>query len=251
MLIKVYNYLIKVEYDGTKFVGWQYQKNGQSVQEKLEKVLKKLLKDKIKVIGAGRTDKGVHALGQYANFKSKVNIKNSNKFLNSVNHFLKKDLISIININKKKIDFHSRYNAKERIYSYRIINRLSSLSLDYNKAWHIKKKLNVKLLKKGAKILEGTHDFSTFRAASCTAKSPIKKMNAIIVKKKINENIMITFRSKSFLQNQVRSMVGCLVYLAIGKWNISIFKRKFFSKKRSNCAPPAPACGLYLIKVRY
>ena len=143
MLIKVYNYLIKVEYDGTKFVGWQYQKNGQSVQEKLEKVLKKLLKDKIKVIGAGRTDKGVHALGQYANFKSKVNIKNSNKFLNSVNHFLKKDLISIININKKKIDFHSRYNAKERIYSYRIINRLSSLSLDYNKAWHIKKNLTL------------------------------------------------------------------------------------------------------------
>ena len=251
MLTKVYNYLIKVEYDGTKFVGWQYQKNGKSVQEKLEKILKKLLKDKIKVIGAGRTDKGVHASGQYANFKTIVNIRNNNKFLNSANHFLKKDLISIININRKKINFHSRYNAKERTYSYRIINRLSSLSLDYNKAWHIKKKLNVKLLKKGAKILEGIHDFSTFRAASCTAKSPIKKMNAIIVKKKINENIMITFRSKSFLQNQVRSMVGCLVYLAIGKWNIDVFKKKFYSKKRSNCAPPAPAYGLYLINVRY
>ena len=104
MLTKVYNYLIKVEYDGTKFVGWQYQKNGKSVQEKLEKILKKLLKDKIKVIGAGRTDKGVHASGQYANFKTIVNIRNNNKFLNSANHFLKKDLISIININKKKID---------------------------------------------------------------------------------------------------------------------------------------------------
>ena len=251
MLIKVYNYLIKVEYDGTKFVGWQYQKNGQSIQEKLEKVLKKLLKDKIKVIGAGRTDKGVHALGQYANFKTKVNIKNGNKFLNSVNHFLKKDLISIININKKKIDFHSRYNAKERIYSYRIINRLSSLSLDYNKAWHIKKKLNINLLIKGAKILEGTHDFSTFRAASCTAKSPIKKMNAVIVKKRMNKDIMITFRSKSFLQNQVRSMVGCLKSLSTKEWDFQKFKKVFKSKNRRHCAAPAPAHGLYLYNVIY
>ena len=156
-----------------------------------------------------------------------------------MNYFLKKDLISIININKKKIDFHSRYNAKERIYSYRIINRLSSLSLDYNKAWHIKKNLTLKKIIKGAKILEGTHDFSTFRASSCAAKSPIKKMNAVIVKKKKNKDIMITFRSKSFLQNQVRSMVGCLKYI----WQLEngkIFKDIKF-KKRSFCAPPAPA----------
>ena len=171
----MFNYLIKIEYDGTNYVGWQYQKNGISVQEKIEKTLKKILKSKTKIIAAGRTDKGVHAEGQFANFKVKKKIEDEKKFLNSINFFLRKNLISIINIKKKKINFHSRYDAKERVYEYRIVNRLGSLSLDKNKAWHLKKRLDVTLLKKGAKILKGTHDFSTFRASSCSAKSPIKK----------------------------------------------------------------------------
>ena len=184
MLAKINNYLIKIEYDGKNFVGWQYQKNGTSVQEKIEKALFKVFRSKIKINGAGRTDKGVHALGQYANFKVDKKIENEKKFLNSVNFFLNKNLISIIKIKKKNMQFHARYNAKERIYLYRIINRVGSLSLSKNKAWHVKKKLNFNLLKKGAKLLKGIHDFSTFRASSCTSKSPIKKMNSIIVKKK-------------------------------------------------------------------
>ena len=113
-----------------------------------------------------------------------------------------------------------------------------------------KKKIDLNLIKKGAKLLEGTHDFSTFRSTKCSAKSPIKKMTKIKIGK-INNVIKIRFSSKSFLQNQVRSMVGCLKYLSTNKWNIEDFKKVFKSKKRSNCAPPAPACGLYLYSVKY
>tara|TARA_X000001036_G_C20617250_1_gene781529 strand:+ start:146 stop:886 length:741 start_codon:yes stop_codon:yes gene_type:complete len=246
----MYNYLIKIEYKGTNFVGWQYQKNGISIQEKIEKALKKVLKSKIKIIGAGRTDAGVHALGQFANFTISKKIENKNKFLNSINFFLQKKLISIINIRNKKKEFHSRYSAKERIYEYQIINRPSCLSLDRDTAWHVKKKIDISLLKKGAKVLEGQHDFSTFRASSCSAKSPIKKMNWVRIKK-IDDKIFIKFSSKSFLQNQVRSMVGCLHYLATNKWSLNNFKRSFKSKKRSECAPPASACGLYLYNIKY
>ena len=203
---KNYNYLLKVEYDGTGYSGWQYQKNSKSIQEKIEKALSKILKLKIKIIGAGRTDKGVHAFGQYANFKIDHKIENKKKFLNSLNFFLRKNLISIISIKSKKSIFHSRFNAKERIYEYKIINREGPLSLNKNKAWHVKTKLDISLLKKGAKVLEGKHDFSTFRASSCSAKSPIKKMNSVKVRKK-GDQIILIFKSKSFLQNQVRSMV--------------------------------------------
>ena len=149
-----------------------------------------------------------------------------------------------------KINFNARFSAKLRTYEYLIINRQGNLSLNLNRAWHVKKKVNLKLMKEGAKILEGTHDFSVFRASSCSAKSPIKKMYPIKISR-INDKIKIRFSSQSFLQNQVRSMVGCLKYLSTGKWSINDFKRAFKSKKRNLCAPPAPACGLYLLSVKY
>ena len=131
-----------------------------------------------------------------------------------------------------------------------IINRQGSLSINKDKAWHVKKKIDLKLMQEGAKIFEGTHNFSTFRAASCSARSPIKKMHLIKITK-ANDIIRIRFSSKSFLQNQVRSMVGCLKYLSTNKWSISDFKKAFKSKQRVSCAPPAPACGLYLKKIIY
>ena len=246
----MFNYLLKIEYNGSNFVGWQSQKNGMSVQDEIEKGLKKILKSKIKLIGAGRTDKGVHAFGQYACFKYDKKIGNKKKFIESINFFLNKKLISIIKIEDKKIDFHARFNAKKRIYEYLIINRASPLSIYKGKAWHIKKKININLLKKGGNTLKGTHDFSTFRASSCNAKSPVKKIESVVIKKK-NEKIHIKFISKSFLQTQVRSMVGCLKYLSVGKWSISEFKAVMDSKRRSRCAPPAPAEGLYLMDVKY
>ncbi len=246
----MFNYLLKIEYDGTKFVGWQSQKNGKSIQDSIEKALKKVLKKNVKLTGAGRTDKGVHALSQCANFKIEKKIENKNVFLNSINFFLKNDLVTILDIKKKTKNFHARYNAKLRTYEYVIINRQGTLSINRNQAWHVKKKIDLSLLKKGAKILEGTHDFSTFRAASCSAKSPVKKIVSIRIKK-LNNAIKIRFSSKSFLQNQVRSMVGSLKYLSTRKWSINHFKKAFKSKQRTNCAPPAPACGLYLIKIKY
>ena len=246
----MFNYLIKIEYDGTKFVGWQSQKNGKSIQDSIEIALKKILKKDTKITGAGRTDKGVHAASQFANFKSKKKIVNKKIFLDSINFFLKKNLISILDIREKNENFHARFSAKLRTYEYLIINRQGTLSIYKNKAWHVKKKIDISLLKKGAKVLEGQHDFSTFRASSCSAKSPIKKMNWVRIKK-IDDKIFIKFSSKSFLQNQVRSMVGCLHYLATNKWSLNNFKKSFKSKKRSECAPPAPACGLYLYNIKY
>jgi tRNA pseudouridine38-40 synthase len=246
----MFNYLVQIEYDGLNFVGWQSQKNGKSVQDCIELALKKVLKIKIKINGAGRTDKGVHAYSQYANFKVRKKINDKKKFLDSINFFLQKKLISIINIHEKKENFHARYNAKLRTYEYLIMNRRGNLSIYKNRAWHVKKKMDLNLIKRGAKLLEGTHNFSTFRSSSCSAKSPIKKIYPIKISK-IKDLIRIRISSKSFLQNQVRSMVGCLKYLSTNKWSINQFKKAFKSKKRNNCAPPAPACGLYLFKIKY
>ena len=246
----MFTYQIKVEYLGTNFVGWQIQKNGLSVQEVLENALSKFLNDKVRVIGSGRTDAGVHAREQSAHFKTKIKIIDKNIFINSINFFLSKYPVSILSIIKKSRKFHARHSAKERTYKYFIINRRSSLVLEKNKAWHIKKKLDVKVMKKAAEILKGTHNFSTFRASSCQAKSPIKTIKRALIKKNKNK-ITITFQSKSFLQQQVRSMVGSLKYLGEGKWNLNDFKNVFLSKKRKMCAPPAPPHGLYLDKVKY
>ena len=245
----MFNYLVKIEYDGLNFVGWQSQKNGKSIQDSIELALKKVLKAKIRINGAGRTDKGVHAYSQYANFKVGKEINDKKTFLNSMNFFLQKKLISIISISKKKKSFHARYNAKLRTYEYLIINRQGDLSIYRNRAWHVKKKIDLKLMKEGAKLLEGTHDFSTFRAASCSAKSPIKKIFPIKISK-TDDLIRIRFSSKSFLQNQVRSMVGCLKYLSTKNGALNNLKKLSFLK-RNNCAPPAPAYGLYLFKIKY
>ena len=246
----MFNYLIKIEYEGTNYVGWQSQKNGRSIQDTIETALKKTFKTKVKITGAGRTDKGVHALSQYANFKINKAIENKKIFLESLNFFLKKTMISVLDVKKKTNNFHARFSAKLRTYEYLIINRQGTLTIFRNKAWHVKKRIDLNLFKKGAKFLEGTHDFSTFRSANCSANSPIKKMNKIKIVKQ-NNIIKIRLSSKSFLQNQVRSMVGCLKYLSTNKWSIGHFKKAVKSKKRSNCAPPAPACGLYLYEIKY
>ena len=246
----MFTYQINVEYLGTNFVGWQIQKNGPSVQGVLEKALSKFLKDKIRVIGSGRTDSGVHASEQSAHFKTKHKIIDKNIFINSINFFLSKHTVSILSIKRRTNKFHARHSANERIYKYFIINRRSSLVLEKNKAWHVKKKLDIKIMKKGVEILRGTHNFSTFRASSCQARSPVKTMKKAMINKNKNK-IILTFQSKSFLQQQVRSMVGSLKYLGEGKWNLKDFKRVFKSRKRSMCAPTAPPYGLYLYKVKY
>ena len=242
-------YKIKIEYDGTPFVGWQFQKNGLSVQEVLQKAIFNFSKERVVVIGAGRTDSGVHALAQVAHFDLKKKIERKN-LLPAINQNIGNKPVTILKINKINKKFHARHDAKRRTYQYLIINRQSPLALQKNKAWHIRKKLDVKAMITGAKLLLGTHDFSTFRAASCGAKSPIKTMEKILIKKN-KDKITLQFTSRSFLQQQVRSMVGCIKYLGEEKWNLNDFKNSFKSKSRFKCAPPAPACGLYLTKIEY
>ncbi len=246
----MFNYLLQIEYDGTNFVGWQSQKNGKSIQDSIEKALKRVLKKKIRIIGAGRTDKGVHAFSQYANFKFEKKIQNKKIFLDSINFFLKKNFVSILDLKKKNFNFNARFDAKLRTYEYFIINRLGTLSIYKNKAWHIKKKIDLQLMKKGAKVFEGTHNFGTCRASSCSARSAIKRVYPIKISK-LKDKIKVRISSKSFLQNQVRSMIGCLKYLSTGKWSYLEFKKAFKSKNRTNCAPPAPAHGLYLFDIKY
>jgi len=246
----MHRYQILIEYVGTNFIGWQIQSKGRSIQKLIQIKVSKLLKEKINLVGSGRTDSGVHAVEQSAHFDCKKKIKNLNKFLQSINFFLNIKLISITNIKNKSLNFHARFSAKQRIYTYVIFNRISRPSIEKNRGWHIRKKLDLKLMKKGAKKLLGTHDFSTFRSSSCNAKSPIRTIKSIKIKK-VKNKIQIQFKSQSFLQQQVRSMVGCLKYLAEKKWNLKQFESVFKSKKRTLCAPPAPAHGLFLEKVIY
>ncbi len=245
-----YNYQIIIEYLGSNFVGWQIQNNGKSIQEIVQKALLKTFKSKIKIIGSGRTDAGVHAIGQSANFFLNEKIKNKIRSLSTINFYLKKYPISILDLKRKNLNFHARFSAKKRLYEYLIINRKSKLSVDNGKAWLVKKRLDLKAMKKSIKILIGIHDFSTFRSSSCGAKTPVRKMiKANIVK--TNNKIIFKFESQSFLQQQVRSMVGCLKYVGDNKWTIKKFQNVFKSKKRVFCAPPAPPEGLYLKKVFY
>ena len=246
----MHRYNILIEYVGTNFIGWQIQPKGKSIQKSIQKKLSKLLKEKIILVGSGRTDAGVHAIEQSAHFDCEKKIQNLDKFLKSINHFVNNMCISIVNIKKKNLNFHARFSAKQRIYKYVIFNRLSCPSIEKDRGWHIIKKLDVLLMKRGAKKLLGTKDFSTFRSSSCSAKSPIRTMKSIKIKS-IKGRIEIQFKSQSFLQQQVRSMVGCLKYLAEKKWDLKKFDFALKSKKRILCAPPAPAEGLFLEKVIY
>ena len=246
----MFKYQIIIEYDGTNFRGWQVQKKSKTVQGLIQDQISILLDQKILLFGAGRLDRGVHAKGQSAHFECKTTIKKKDKFLKSINYFLNKDNIAIIALKKRNKDFHARYSAKNRIYNYVINNRLSIPVLEKDRSWHVIRQLNVGLMKKGAKKLIGTKDFSTFRASSCRAKSPIKTMKSVKIKFSKNK-IQIEFQSQSYLQKQVRSMVGCLKYLGEKKWSLQKFENALNSKRRSLCAPPAPPEGLYLMRIVY
>ena len=246
----MHKYQILIEYVGTNYRGWQIQKKGQTIQGVLQDKLSKLLKEKIIITGSGRTDAGVHAIAQSAHFESKNIIEDKDKFLKSINHFLKNKMIAILNVRKKNQNFHARYSAKLRVYEYVIYNRVAPSVINQDRGWHIMKKLDLKEMKRGAKKLIGTKDFSTFRASSCNAKSPIRTIKSVKIKNQ-NNKITIEFRSQSFLQQQVRSMVGCLKYLGEKKWDLKKFEKIIKLKKRENCAPPAPANGLFLSRVFY
>jgi tRNA pseudouridine38-40 synthase len=246
----MHRYQLLIEYVGTNFRGWQIQKKGSTIQGLIQEKLTKLLKEKIILNGSGRTDTGVHAIQQSAHFDCKSKIIDLTKFLKSINHFLNYEGVAIIRVKKRSNKFHSRFSAKQRIYKYIIFNQINAPVIEKNRCWHIRKPLDLKLIKKGAKKLVGTNDYSTFRSSSCHAKSPIKTIKSIKIRSSKNK-IEIEFKSQSFLQQQVRSMVGCLKYLGEKKWDLDMFEKAFKSKKRILCAPPAPPEGLFLERVIY
>ena len=243
-------YQVLIEYVGTNFRGWQIQKKGFTIQGLIQQNLSKLLKERIILNGSGRTDAGVHAHAQSAHFDCQKKILDLTKFLKSINHFLNKKGIAITQIKKRSEKFHSRFSAKQRIYRYIIFNQISAPVIENGRGWHVRKILDVDLMKKGAKKLLGTNDYSTFRSSSCHAKSPIRTIKSIKIKA-LKNKIEIEFKSQSFLQQQVRSMVGCLKYLGEKKWDLKTFEKVFKSKKRVLCAPPAPPEGLFLFRVVY
>ena len=237
------------EYDGTHFVGWQRQINGKSVQETIEDAIEKLAEQRITIFGAGRTDAGVHAVHQVFHFDFDKDI-DAIKITEALNFHLKNNSISILKTEFVHNDFDSRRDAKLRIYKYIIINRDSPLSIEKNRAWQIKTHLDEKNMYDAAQILVGTHDFTTFRAASCGAKSPIKTMEKINIFRK-DDYIYSYFESQSFLQHQVRSMMGCIKLVGENKWSKNDLIDALNSKDRSKCAVPAPAAGLYLDNIIY
>jgi len=243
-------YQLLIEYVGTDFRGWQIQKKGSTIQGLIQEKLTKLLKEKIILNGSGRTDTGVHAIEQSAHFDCKNEISDLIKFLKSINHFLNDQGIAITKIKKRNNKFHSRFSAKQRVYKYIIFNQISAPVIEEKRVWHVRKPLDIELIKKGAKKLVGTYDYSTFRSSSCHAKSPIRTIKSIKIRS-LKNKIEIEFKSQSFLQQQVRSMVGCLKYLGEKKWDLKTFDKVFKSKKRVLCAPPAPPEGLFLARVIY
>ena len=185
----MFRYQILIEYVGTGFIGWQSQLKGKSVQKTIENSLKKILKEKISVVGQGRLDAGVHAISQSAHFDTKSKILDVNRFLKRLNFLVNRSFISILSIKKRNEKFHSRYSAKARIYKYIILNREVSPTINKNRVWHIRKKINLENIKRGAKFLVGKKDFSTFRASSCSAKSPIRTLEKVNILKKKKSNI--------------------------------------------------------------
>ncbi len=247
--IKVKRYKITIEYDGTNLVGWQRQEKGLSIQGLLEDSIYKLSKERVIVHGAGRTDAGVHAYGQVAHFDL-IKTINLNNIRNAINHFLQPNLVSIIEIEEVSPNFHARFDAKQRSYVYKIINRNSHLTLMHNKAWHIIKELDVEAMQKSADLLIGNHDFSSFRSAHCQALSPLRTVDQIKVTK-LNDYVEINISAQSFLHNQVRIIVGTLVKIGGGEWYIEEMKKIIAARDRTKAGPTAPPYGLYFLHVKY
>ncbi len=244
-----YRYKIIIEYLGTAFAGWQKQSGAISIQQVLEDSIYKFSGSKVIVHGAGRTDSGVHALGQVGHFDLAKSIC-PHKVMQAINHFVRPYNIGVIDCSLVDNDFHARFSAIERHYMYRIINRSSELVMDLNRAWWIKYPLNVEAMSQSALHLIGNHDFSSFRAKFCQAKSPIKTLSKLLITKK-NEEIRFYFSAPSFLHNMVRNIVGSLVLVGRNIWQVDDIKKVLESKKREVAGVKAPACGLYFLKVDY
>jgi tRNA pseudouridine38-40 synthase len=242
-------YRITIEYDGTPFVGWQAQAAGLSVQSAIETALAGFTGEQPGVRGAGRTDAGVHALGQVAHFDLE-RAWEPHVVREALNAHLRPNPVSILACEVADDTFDARFSAVARHYRYRILNRRSPPALDRSRVWWVARPLDAAAMADGARHLVGHHDFTTFRASSCQAKSPVKTLDALTVEREGDE-IVIRASARSFLHNQVRSMVGTLKLVGDGRWQPEGVAAALAARDRSQCGPVAPASGLYLVAVDY
>jgi tRNA pseudouridine38-40 synthase len=242
-------YKLTLEYDGTPYVGWQMQENGASVQGRLAEAIKTFSGEDAIPRGAGRTDAGVHALGQVAHFDlaKEWSVGTVRDALNAV---LRPDPISVLSCEIASGDFDARFSAKARHYLYRIVDRRSPLALERERAWGVFRALDAKAMDAAAQVLVGHHDFTTFRSTECQADSPEKTLDRLAVSRH-GEIIRVEASARSFLHNQVRSMVGSLKLVGEGKWTASDLEAALAAKDRARCGPVAPAHALYLVRVEY
>ena len=240
---------LTVEYDGGPFAGWQRQADQPSVQACLEDAIAALTGVRSPVQGAGRTDAGVHALGQVAHVDLERDW-DAFRLSEALNHHLRPAPVAIVAAEQAADDFHARFSAVEREYVYRIVNRRAPLTFEKGTAWAVRQPLDAAAMQAAAYHLVGPHDFTTFRSSLCQAKSPLKTVDEVTVSR-ADDEISIFVRARSFLHNQVRSFVGTLERVGAGKWAPADVKRALEAKDRAACGPVAPPDGLYLTRVRY
>lgn len=240
-------YKLTIEYDGGPFQGWQRLASGPSVQGALEDAVLKLTGERVDVVGAGRTDAGVHATGQVAHLDIGKAFE-PRKLAEALNAHLRPHPIAVLGA-EAAADFHARFDAKKRAYRYRIVNRRAPLTLDRGKAWRVSQPLDVAAMDAAAKRLVGTHDFTTFRDSQCQSKSPVKTLDRCDVW--TGESVTVYCEARSFLHRQVRSMVGTLVEVGLGKMSAEDVAEVLAAKDRARCGPVAPPDGLYLVRVDY
>jgi len=243
------SYRITIEYYGRDMVGWQRQKTGASVQQYIEEAIFDFCGEEIRIQSAGRTDAGVHALGQVASFDLTSN-REAHVVMNAINYHLKPAPIAILDCAETDADFNARFSARKRHYLYRIITRKAPLTIDDGRAWRFKRDLDSDAMHHAAQVLVGRHDFTTFRAAACQAKSPVRTLEKIEVQR-LGEEIQIRVSAMSFLHNQVRAIVGSLALIGTGQWSKKDLKEALEARDRQRAGPNAPPYGLYLIAVDY
>jgi tRNA pseudouridine38-40 synthase len=242
-------YKLTIEYDGRPFVGWQIQDNGFTVQAAIEAAVEAFTGESAFVQGAGRTDAGVHALGQVAH----VDLSKDwsvERVRDAINAHLRPHPVAIVAVEKVPDTFDARFSATKRHYLYRIINRRADLTFERGRAWRIPRPLNTSAMNLAAKRLVGQHDFTTFRHVDCQAKSPVKTLDELTVQRQKDE-VRVTASARSFLHTQVRSMVGALVAVGEGRWTPDDVSVALHRRDRAACATVAPGEGLYLVRVDY
>lgn len=242
-------YKLTIEYDGSPFLGWQVQDGGLTVAGVLEAAVHRLSGEAARVHGAGRTDTGVHATGQVAHIDLSKDW-DADTVRDGMNAHLRPHPVAVLSAEQVAADFDARFSAVKRHYLYRILNRRADLALDRNRVWRVARPLDERAMHEAAQHLVGNHDFTTFRAAECQAKSPVKTLDVLSVTRE-GQEIRIEASARSFLHHQVRSIVGSLVQVGDGKWTPADMKRALEARDRSACGQVAPSDGLYLVRVDY